>query len=56
MTCGSHMYFSLKCAPLILFPTVNSDSNGYIATANAYLKAGFKEKAVKMLKKSEQFM
>ena len=44
---------------LVKFETdtvVNSYWNGYIAAANAYLKAGFKEKAVNMLKKSEQFM
>ena len=37
-------------------PSVNSDWNAYIAAANSYLKAGLKEKAVEMLKKSEQFI
>ena len=27
MTCGSHLYFSLKCGPLILFPTISYVSN-----------------------------
>ena len=37
-------------------PSVNSDWNAYIAAANSYLKADLKEKAVEMLKKSEQFI
>ena len=37
-------------------PAVNSDWNAYIVAANGYLKADLKEKAVEMLKKSEQFI